>query len=243
MSIIWGHMPIRYLGLARLKTEGETLAISLSSLRDELLPGLQNAVGGGIRIDSYVEFGSDHLVIMARWGDNRKKLKISRYEIEDRKDISAKLRDFVESVMCGSKGSTPTVSQRQATELAMYQQLAEQQSGISPYNQGLADSFAALKRQVIGDNLYKGELGPIPEKVVPEITARELTKEELKERVARKLDLTEAHAIDPVELVSVGRWRQVMDEVFKDEPKGEDDGKAQEDGTVSGRGSDGGEDG
>ena len=96
---------------------------------------------------------------------------------------------------------------------------------------------------MIGDNLYKGELGPIPEKVVPEITARELTKEELKERVARKLDLTEAHAIDPVELVSVGRWRQVMDEVFKDEPKGEDDGKAQEDGAVSDRRGSGGEDG
>jgi len=243
MSIIWGHMPIRYLGLARLKTEGETLAISLSSIQAELLPGLQSVVGRSKsewRIDSYVEFNTDVLVIMARRGDDRKMLKLARSVIEDNRHLPM-LRDFVEELMCGSKGSVP-VTQAQTAEQMRYQQLIANQQPAD-WN-GYGSDLAALVRRAIGENQYKGELGPIPEKAAPQITAKELTKEELQEKVARKLDLEEAKAVDPVELLSLGRWRAVMDEVFKDDNKGgEDGGKEEEDGAVSNGGSHGRKDG
>jgi hypothetical protein len=247
-------MSIRYLGLARIKgEEDETMAISLTSIQNELLPGLRNVYGrkSGLRIESYVEFESDSLVIKAEvepggWTV----MKITRHLIEDGKHI-AMLRNFLESVMCGSKGSVP-MSSKQAAELARYQQLAQQQfgqglnavspynqgfpysQGLSGYNQGLGESFAALKRQVIGDNLYKEEFAA-PQTSVPQITAKELTKEELKERLARKLDLAEAGATDPVEVINLGRWRQIMEETFKDDDKGGDHAKRTEAGSNGGR--------
>ena len=87
----------------------------------------------------------------------------------------------------------------------------------------------------VSSKFYKQELGPIPEKVVPEVTARELTKEELKERVARKLDLEEVRATTAAEVVNHARWRQVMDEVFKDDDKGGDHAKRTQAGSNGGR--------
>src|SRR6476620_3125193 len=153
MSIIWGHMPIRYLGLARLKTEGETLAISLSSIQAELLPGLQSVVGRSKsewRIDSYVEFNTDVLVIMARRGDDRKMLKLARSVIEDNRHLPM-LRDFVEELMCGSKGSVP-VTQAQTAEQMRYQQLIANQQPAD-WN-GYGSDLAALVRRAIGENQY-----------------------------------------------------------------------------------------
>ena len=243
-------MSIRYLGLARVKGD-EDVAISLSSIRDELLPGLL-AVGrkNRMRVESYVEFETDVLVIKAEVGEPGSwvVMKIARSEVEDGKHIE-KLREFL--MMCGSKGSTP-VTQSQA--LAEYQKLAQQQlGGISPYSQGLSSAdwngygqdLARIVRKAMADNQYKAEFepNPVPQVSVPQISARELTKEELKERVARKLDLEEVKATTAAEVVNHARWRQIMDEVFKDKPKGEDDGKAQEDGTVSNGRRHGGKDG
>ncbi len=233
-------MSIRYLGLARVKGD-EDVAISLSSIRDELMPGLL-AVGrkNRMRIVSYVEFETDNLVIKAEVGEPGSwvVMKIARSEVDDGKHIE-KLREFL--MMCGSKGSTP-VTQSQA--LAEYQKLAQQQlGGISPYSQGLSSAdwngygqdLARIVRKAIGDNLYKGEMGPIPEKVVPEVTVRELTKEELKERVARKLDLEEVKATTAAEVVNHARWRQIMDEVFKDDDNGGDHAKRTQEGSNGGR--------
>jgi hypothetical protein len=73
-------------------------------------------------------------------------------------------------------------------------------------------------------------------KPVPTITAKELTKEELKERVERRLDLDEAKAMTPIDALNHARWRQVMDEVFKeDDNKGDDHAKRTEAGSNGGR--------
>ena len=99
--------------------------------------------------------------------------------------------------MCGSKGSYPI---SEAAQLAQYQRFARNQP-----------------------NLYKQEFTPPSPSV--EVTARELTKEELRERLTRKLDLEETKLTDPVDILNNGRWRQVMDEVFKDDNKGGNDAK------------------
>ena len=188
------------------------MAISLTSIQNELLPGLAE-VGRrkGIRIESYVEFMTDTVVVRAGEPGNYKMMTISRREIEDNEHIT-KLRIFMEFLMCASKGSTPVT---QPSDLAKYQQLAQQKSNPADWN-GYGSGLMALVRKA--------------EKPVPEITARELTKEELRERVERKLDLSEVEASGrPVELINLGRWRQVMDEVFKeDDDKGGDDAKRTE---------------
>jgi hypothetical protein len=79
--------------------------------------------------------------------------------------------------MCGSKGSTP-VTNSEAAEMAQYRQIAQQQPADW---YGYTKDLTALVRGV-QDNQYKGEMGPIPEKVVPQVIARELTKEELRRR-------------------------------------------------------------
>lgn len=112
--------------------------------------------------------------------------------------------------MCGSKGSYPI---SEAAQLAQYQRLVQQQP--ADWN-GYGEDLKALVRKAT--------------EVVPQVTARELTKEELRERVERKLDLSEAAATDPVELINLGRWRQIMDEVFKDDNKGGEDGKRTQEG-------------
>jgi hypothetical protein len=138
----------------------------------------------GIQIESYVEFNTDMLTIRA--GDTF--TRISRCEMEDGKHI-AKLRDFVEMLMCGSKGSTPVTSPRTATEQAMYQALAQQQSAprsiIRASLIGTVQQDLALVRKAVDDNQYR-QAWAIPEKVVPKIEARELTKEELRARLERK---------------------------------------------------------
>jgi hypothetical protein len=69
-----------------------------------------------------------------------------------------------------------------------------------------------------------------------EITAKKLTKEDLKERVARKLDLDEAKIATPVDALNHARWRGIMEEVFKDDGnKGGDDAERTQEGGNGGR--------
>lgn len=188
----------------------------------------------GVRIRTYADFATDMLVVKAevepgKWTG----MKISRRAIEDGEYITM-LRMFVEELMCASKGSTPVVS---PTELARYQQLAAQQQAGS-YNQYLGDMALGyqLTRQAVQDNQYKQEFKEFVPEPTPEITAKELTKEELRARVERKLDLDEAKITTAAEMVSHGRWRRVMDEVFKEDGnKGGDDAERKEE-----AGSDGG---
>jgi hypothetical protein len=130
--------------------------------------------------------------------------------------------------MCASKGSIPVITQTQAEQLAAYRRLAALQSTQS----GLAESYA-FARQAIADNLFKQEFVPSPP---VEVTARELTKEELRARVERKLDLDEAKITTAAEMVSHGRWRRIVDEVFKEDGnKGGDDAERTQEGGNGGR--------
>lgn len=83
------------------------MAISLTSLRNELLPGLDEIEARiGQPIVAYQAFDRDVLVIRA--GENT--LEIARSEIEDNRHL-AKLRFFLETLMCnkvaGSVGPPP----------------------------------------------------------------------------------------------------------------------------------------
>jgi hypothetical protein len=93
-------MTIRYLGLARLKTEGEVLAVSLAQMKDLLLPGLQEAHGITRRAiaDNQYKLAFDNAV-------QQQSLAYNQYQATGLTD------------MCASKGSLPLPPSQQSAEL------------------------------------------------------------------------------------------------------------------------------
>lgn len=138
----------------------------------------------GKRIESYVEFNTDALVIRAGEPGNWTEMKISRYEIEDGKHL-ARLRFFVESLMCGSKGSAPVAKP-------------------ADWN-GYSQDLDALVRKAMEDNQYKAEFkmesemcaskGYVPAPPTRE-TAELMTQFEQKADESRNVDLRRQRIID-----------------------------------------------
>ena len=138
----------------------------------------------GLEIEGYADYMTDTWTIRGREpSGNWTQMKISRYEVEDNEHI-AKLQDFMEMLMCATKGSTPVT---QPSDLAKYQQLVQQQPA----------DWNGYQR-AINNNLYKGEYAPNPVSQVtgPKIAMREPTVEDFKKRMERKLDLSDDRGDD-----------------------------------------------
>jgi hypothetical protein len=84
--------------------------------------------------------------------------------------------------MCATKGSTPVT---RPSDLAKYQQLAQQRSNPADWN-----GYVSLTRKAIRDNQYKGEMTP------PKEPVSESTVEDFKKRMERKLDLSDDRGDD-----------------------------------------------
>jgi hypothetical protein len=120
------------------------MAIALRHIRDELIPGL-TAISErtGQRLVTYQEFDRDVLVIKV----GGQTLEIARSEIEDNRHLP-KVVKFMERLMCAKVAGNVVTAPPQATQEDFYRALE-------------------LTKEVVRDNLYRGEFAAEPSTAAP----------------------------------------------------------------------------